>query len=560
MAPELTTPAGDPDQAKTSSGAAVGVTAPHQPDDGPQPRRRRTVIVLTAAVLTVILAVGWVAIGGSSNETRGAALRTVSAERRDLRSTGTADGTVRRRTELMVLAGSTSPSQVDPQANAASIGAAADSGQPAAEPSSVRSGSGSGSGAPGSVGAVGTGARATATTSTPSRTPTGSRVSSPTATPTPTPSSSGTPSPTPTATPSPTVSPTPTATPTPTPSSSGTLSPTPTAGPTPSPRPSPTGMPSPSPSGPFGPAPSTTRPTTPRVPAAPASPGAGVAPDGAAEVPSAAGGSDRVLTEVAAIGTPLRDGAVAYRLNGEAIVTMIDRTPSYRLLRQGDSGSDVLALERLLDRIGRADGITVDDEFDADTADAIATWEESLDRTDPDGIVEFGDLLVVGESFEVTGIVATVGDQVPAGTALLSVGSGGSDAVVDVPVGELSKWKVGGSARIEIAGTTTPGTIRSVSRDVVDGSAPVHVALGSVRPLLGTPLRVAVTGAPRENVIAVPVSAIVTGRVGTTVVRVMSGTGDAASEREVPVEVGLIVDGWAEVTGLEAVQQVRVPS
>ncbi|MGL5819474.1 MAG: peptidoglycan-binding protein, partial [Phycicoccus sp.] len=267
-----------------------------------------------------------------------------------------------------------------------------------------------------------------------------------------------------------------------------------------------------------------------------------------------------VLTGLAEVGSRLGDGVVAYAANGEPTVVVVDDTPSYRALREGDSGADVQALEQLLERLDRADGVTVDDEFTSATTEAVEEWEADLGRADPDGVVELGDLLVVGEPQEVTGALADVGDEVPAGTALLDIGAGASDAVVDVAVDDLAAWTVGAEAQVAIADQDLTGRVRTVGRDAVDGTVEVRLEIGdTVEAVPGTPLDATVTAGSRSGAVTVPVAALVSGSTGATVVRTVSGSGADADDREVEVTVGLVVDGWVEVTGVDEGAQVRVP-
>ncbi|MGL5851605.1 MAG: peptidoglycan-binding protein, partial [Phycicoccus sp.] len=197
--------------------------------------------------------------------------------------------------------------------------------------------------------------------------------------------------------------------------------------------------------------------------------------------------------------------------------------PSYRTLREGDSGADVQALEQLLDRLDRAGGVTVDDEFGSATAEAVEDWEADLGRADPDGVVELGDLLVVGEPQEVTGAVAEVGDEVPAGTPLLDVGAGAADAVVDVAVDDLAGWTVGAEAEVSIADRDLAGRVRTVGRDAVDGRVEVRLEMGdAVEAAPGTPLDATVTAGSRSGAVTVPVAALVSGSDGATVVRTVT--------------------------------------
>ncbi|MGL5859994.1 MAG: hypothetical protein ACRCY9_01890, partial [Phycicoccus sp.] len=289
--------------------------------------------------------------------------------------------------------------------------------------------------------------------------------------------------------------------------------------------------------------------------------GAGSAPSQVGQAPA----TDQpepapVLTGLADLGSWLGDGLVAYSANGEPTVVMVDDTPSYRILREGDSGPDVQAVEELLDRLDRAGGMTVDDEFTSATADAIVDWEADLGRADPDGVVELGDLLVVSEPQEVTGAIADIGDEVPVGTELLDVGAGASDAVVDVAVEDLVGWTVGARAEVDIADRKRVARVRTVGRDAIDGRVEVRLEIGDEEEVApGAPLEVTVTAGSRSGAVTVPLAALVSGSDGAPVVRTVTGSGADAADREVEVTVGLVVDGLVEVTGVDEGTRVRVP-
>jgi multidrug efflux pump subunit AcrA (membrane-fusion protein) len=60
----------------------------------------------------------------------------------------------------------------------------------------------------------------------------------------------------------------------------------------------------------------------------------------------------------------------------------------------------------------------------------------------------------------------------------------------------------------------------------------------------------------RPGVLAIPVAAVSEGPAGDAAVRVVSG----AEDEWRPVELGLVAEGWVEVTaGLEAGEEVRLP-
>lgn len=306
-------------------------------------------------------------------------------------------------------------------------------------------------------------------------------------------------------------------------------------------------------------------PTAPRTSPTATPPGGATptAPSGQGAAPTRSGPTGAepapLLTGLADVGTTLDDGTVAYRVDGEAVVVMVDDTPSYRDLSVGDQGPDVLALEKLLRRLGRADGVTVDDEYTSATASTVRRWERSLRRADPDGTVTRGDLLVVAEEWQVTGTRAGVGDEAPDGTPLLTLGSGQSEVVVDVEVDDVDSWRPGTASSVTIGAKQVDGVVQSVGRNAVDDQVEVRIAVGRSPALPGTPAAATVTVAHRSRVLAVPVSAVVAGPDGSAVVRRVTGTGSATTTADVPVTLGTTVEGWVEVTGVRAGDRVVVP-
>jgi hypothetical protein len=130
----------------------------------------------------------------------------------------------------------------------------------------------------------------------------------------------------------------------------------------------------------------------------------------------------------------------------------------------------------------------------------------------------------------------------------------------DIEADEQADWPVGTPVVVDWGdGTTATGTITEVGREVVDGQVDIVVALGDASGAdlpVGSRVDLVRTIADRQDVVAVPVSAVVAGDDGPAV-RV-AGAGD---DRLVPVELGIVDGAWVEVTsGLDEGTEVRLPA
>ena len=100
-----------------------------------------------------------------------------------------------------------------------------------------------------------------------------------------------------------------------------------------------------------------------------------------------------------------------------------------------------------------------------------------------------------------------------------------------------------------------------VGREVIDGAVEMVVAVatgegGAGDRRSGSAAAIRLVDAERQGVIAVPVAAVVDGD-GSPAVRVAQAD---SADRLVPVETGLVADGWVEITaGLEGTEKVRLP-
>lgn len=318
----------------------------------------------------------------------------------------------------------------------------------------------------------------------------------------------------------------------------------------------------------------TTPSTAPTAPAQPAQPGPtsdqepstgarnGVAPDGGAgTVTGADDGTDSqtaTITAFAAIGATATRGTVLYRADDEPVVVLLADQPLFRDLSIGVSdGTDVQAVEQNLVDLGLTD-LSPDQHFGSATAAAVKSWEESLGRSNPDGNVSVGEVVLLKEPAAVLTHDAHVGDLIGPGDAVLTLGAESQVVETDVDATTAHDWSTTTTVSL-IWGddSTSVGTVSEVGRDVTAGEIQVVIALDqqSTNWPIGTDVQVLRTTAVRKGATAVPVSAVTQGTDGAAV-RVVAGTTDHV----VGVKLGIVDGGWVEITnGIEAGTRVRLP-
>lgn len=285
------------------------------------------------------------------------------------------------------------------------------------------------------------------------------------------------------------------------------------------------------------------------------------------------------VTSVAAEGKVVKQGQVLYRIDDQPTILMIGTIPAYRdLSTDSDDGPDVRQLEENLVALGFGDDLTVDEQFTSATADAVEAWEDSL-GVDGDGTVELGAVAFEPSAVRIDAILSDVGSSVQTGTGIADLTTqtrtvtvaldssnvdslvagdkvtvtlpGGDDAPATVDRIETTAASTGGAAA---AGGSGSGSSDSTSSAIIvldDQKAADGIDSGSVT--------VNVVSDERTDVLAVPVTALIALAEGGYAVEVP--TGAAGATKLVAVEVGLIDEDLAEVTGkLSEGDEVVVPA
>ena len=285
------------------------------------------------------------------------------------------------------------------------------------------------------------------------------------------------------------------------------------------------------------------------------------------------------LTRVAREGRVVRRGGMLYEVDGEPVYLLYGERPAWRTLRVGvPDGPDVRQLERNLVALGYDPGgdIEVDGHFDWATREAVERWERAR-GVRRDGVVELGEVVFLPGPRRVGAHSLALGSSVQPGSEVMETSSTRRVATVQLEASRQDLVREGDRVEVELPdGTTTAGTVVDVG-DVAEssgdegaaedggagggeGEAYVVVTITLARAptnLVEAPVDVSVASEERRNALAVPVTALLALGRGGYAVEVV----DARGHRLVPVEVGMIADGYAEISGkgIRAGTRVAVP-
>jgi len=258
-------------------------------------------------------------------------------------------------------------------------------------------------------------------------------------------------------------------------------------------------------------------------------------------------------------GIVLARGEPAYELDGEPVTLMFGDRPPWRPLGEGVAdGKDVVQLERNLWALGFDDDLemTLDEELDDATVDAIVRWQESLGRSDTEVVLPI-EIVVASGPVRVGGRFVDVGAVVGPGTPLYAISADTHEVRVLLDADRQDLLTAGDDVTVVLPGEVeTSGVVREVSRIVMtvgegEGAArvvEVLIDLVSERAageLDEAPVDVEVVASRAEDVLAVPVEALLALAEGGYAVEVAEGDGT----RIVAVEIGTFADGLVEITG-----------
>jgi peptidoglycan hydrolase-like protein with peptidoglycan-binding domain len=252
----------------------------------------------------------------------------------------------------------------------------------------------------------------------------------------------------------------------------------------------------------------------------------------------------------------------------------------YRTLRAGLKGRDVRQLERNLAALGYS-GFTVNDMYTSATATAVRSWQDKLGLPKT-GTVELGQVLFTPGPVRIAGHSGRIGDAIgrggEGGGAVLSYTGTRRLVTVELDVGDLPLAVKGRTVTVTIPGRrpvrgriSQVGTViaaqgasagegassEGATATSADAVVDVTVAIPDQR-LVGSldaaPVDVDFVNSKRENVLAVPVTALLALPQDGFGVEVVEGT----RTRIVPVKTGMFAAGQVEIRGKGIAAGLRV--
>jgi hypothetical protein len=277
-----------------------------------------------------------------------------------------------------------------------------------------------------------------------------------------------------------------------------------------------------------------------------------------------------VLTWLPSAGDTVKRGQALYRLNEQEVPLLYGATPLYRTLDVDAEGRDVQVLEKNLAALGYT-GFTVDDTYTEGTADAVRDWQEDLGRKET-GTVGAGDAVVAPGARRVAEVQGILGGS--AGGTVLSwtgtvrtvnveldvkdedlVSGDGTKATVKLPDGRTVEAEVTEVGTAVTAAAATGGGQSSGAAS--DPTVPVTLTVNDQQKLgryQSAPVDVDFKAETRENVLAVPVEALVALREGGYAVERVT----AAGSEYLAVHTGLFAGGMVEISGAGITEGLKV--
>ncbi len=292
-------------------------------------------------------------------------------------------------------------------------------------------------------------------------------------------------------------------------------------------------------------------------------------------------GERGTLTWIAPVSSTVRRGQPLFKVDERPVVALLGSLPLYRPLRDGSTGRDVRELEWNLASLGYT-RFPVDNTYTAATAEAVRAWQARLGLP-ATGTVELGQVVFMPGPVRIVGHTARIGDIIGGesgqdGTSVLSYTGTTRQVTVELDIADQALAVKGRTVTVTVPGRgTMKGTIsqggtvvtaQSATPDAGTASAgasstasderiEVTVTIanqGALGSLQAAPVDVDLASSKREDVLAVPVVALLALAKGGFAVQVVDG----ATTRIVPVKTGMFAAGQVEIRGKGIAEGMRV--
>jgi hypothetical protein len=291
--------------------------------------------------------------------------------------------------------------------------------------------------------------------------------------------------------------------------------------------------------------------------------------EGSGSIVNQLSGTVTVLPEAGEI---LERGDAILEVNGGTTsYLMYGSRPAWRTLQYAvDKGLDVKQLEKNLQALGYLDeDVTPDRWFGVDTEAAVEAWQ--ADRgVEEDGIVRLGEVVFLPGPVRLTTVQAQLGTRTGSGQVLATYSTTDRIVTVSLDANRQDIIAVGDPVMVELPdGTESPGSIADIASVATpatqQGESPqVAVTVRLDDPATsgsqdGAPVTVTIVRDRREDVLTVPVSALLALAEGGYAVEVVGADG---SVRLVAVTPGLFSGTFVEIRsdGVDEGDLVAVPS
>ena len=300
-------------------------------------------------------------------------------------------------------------------------------------------------------------------------------------------------------------------------------------------------------------------------------------------------------TALPAVGAIIRRGQRAYEVDGAPVTLFYGSRPEWRALSEGVMpGPDITQLDRNLIALGYGTYLSISEYFTAATAYAVELWQQAAGLP-VTGTVPLGQIAFAPGPLRITSVIPSLGSPPQPGSAVLTATSSVAVVTAQLPVTQEYLVRPGNQVTVTLPDgvTTTPGVVTAVSSVATaasdgqsGGASPgppgsggsgsggsgggqdtVAMTVRLVHPAVTgnldqAPVTVNIVTARAQDVLAVPVSALVALAGGGYAVEVTRGSGSHATSQLVPVRTGLFSDTLVQVSGaaITAGLEVEVPS
>jgi peptidoglycan hydrolase-like protein with peptidoglycan-binding domain len=245
-------------------------------------------------------------------------------------------------------------------------------------------------------------------------------------------------------------------------------------------------------------------------------------------------------------------GEPLFKVDELPVVALYGAVPMYRTLSNGVAGADVWQLQENLVELGYAEfaaEFAIDGTYTHTTATAVLAWQADLGLSQT-GMIEPGQIVFTPGPARIAEHVAGVGDLLGSDRAHILNSTGNTRIVtVALHVADHALAIEGGAVTVTLPDErTVEGVIAKIGTVVMEEEFDLTVLIAN-QDALGTleaaPVEVDFVSATREDVLTVPVAALLALAEGGYGVEIVEGN----STRIVAVKTGMFAGGQVEVSG-----------